>query len=344
MVPKGTPHKLAWLNRERLLRACLPLAVFWALGFLFSEWTSAHGPFDGLQEGSIQHSGQSLFDTFVAEGIEVVPGVRQPLAPPLLGESHSLDQRREKLEELTARHGWERFSRVSVMAPVHVELGYIYDDSNQRVGHSIYSAFIGYVDLSALRDRDLMESLFGTPSNINQQDHDEQIGFDPNPLPEELLTRVGIEKHDQDKVRYSGLRLPLMNRIVLLGSARIERMETESSILVAWQFDPQFAYSSPDEVDPGFEKFMNHYVKTQRDNLGREILSPPVPYSGCGGYVSVQSTGLQPRQMLFESRMVLHEPSEWFAGSNFLRSKFPAVLQESAQNFRRKIQELPDSK
>jgi len=274
----------------------------------------------------------SLLESFLSEGIPVTPKISQLLPPPLLSGTEPIAARKLKLEQLAVRHGWERFSRPSAMAPIHVQLEHINDSAGKRIGHHVYSAFIVRAPLATLKDQELMESLFGAKS-----ENGEQIGFQPERLPSEILAKVGIVQLDNDSVRFSTIYLPLMNRIALRGTAHVERAETENSALIAWQFEPRFTFASPEAGDGELGRFSNHYVKIQRDELGREVEALPVPYMGCGGYLSVQETGLEPDQLLIESRLVLHEPPEWFAGSNFLRSKFPTVLQESAQSFRRRV-------
>jgi hypothetical protein len=278
-----------------------------------------------------------LLEMFLGEGVQVVPKVSYPLPAPLLSGSLSPEAKRAKLEQLAVRHGWQRFSRPSPMAPVHVQLAYIHDGSGQRVGHHVYSAFLIYSELSTLKDQQLMESLFGANSEDGQR-----IGFEPEPLPADILAQVGIgHANDDAAVRFSTIFLPLMNRVELRGTARVEKLETERSTVIAWELDPRFTLDADLYPKTEWKQFANRYVKIQRDDLGRQFDGSPVPYTGCGGYVAVQETGLEPHQLLLESHLVLHEPTEWFAGSNFLRSKFPAVLQESAQTFRRRLSSNP---
>lgn len=289
-------------------------------------------------QGSAQEAASSPLPPLMAEmtsnGIAVVPTVKSKLPPPLFGLNTTIDQRKTSLEKLAASHGWQRFSRRSHAAPVSVDLEYIYNASGGRVGHRIYSAFVAYSPLDALKNEDLLESLVAAGEDEDSQ----PIGFEPTAIPNEILAKVGIDPLDDKLVRYSTIYLPLMNRVALRGTARIEKHETPDSILIAWQLDQRFTFSSGQQIEESIQPYSNHYVKTSRDDLGRRVESPAVPYCGCGGYMSVQKTGLDADQLLVESRMVLHEPDDWFAGSNTLRSKLPAALQENAQTFRRKLQ------
>ncbi len=274
----------------------------------------------------------SLYSSLVQPGIEIIPGLPKPIQPPLLIAVQGIADRQGLLQQLAGRHSWEKFSRDSVAAPVHIEVNYIQDGAGKRVGHSLYSAFVVYAPLSSIQDKQLMESLFGS-----SREDQEQLGFEPEAIPESVLQLAGIEKVNDKLERYSTLHLPLMNRVTLRGTARIETYSDQRYSIVSWQLDPHFTFSEGATVPDALVKFVYHSVKVQRDDLGRISQSPAVPYIGCGGYLCVQETGLADNQLLIESRLVLHEPDHWFSGSNFLRSKFPTVLQESAQSFRRKL-------
>lgn len=317
------------LNRQRQLSSPNVLPITLAAIFL---WLSPFAVVPCLASEPAAAFESSLLNSFLTDGFPVVTGVLIALPAPLLSDSDSSAARTERLESLSARHGWQRFSRPSVMAPVHIELSYIHDATGRRVGHHVYSAFIVHAALSTLRDQELMDSLFGANSDDGQT-----IGFQPEKVADPILESVSIAAPDENGVRFSTIYLPLMNRVALHGTARIEKQESDSSITIAWHFDPAFTFEDWSSAAEPLRKYANRYTRIERDELGRSIDSSPVPYSGCGGYLSVRETGLQPDQLLIESHMVLHEPMEWFAGSNFLRSKLPTVLQESAQSFRRRV-------
>ncbi|MFO0940961.1 MAG: hypothetical protein U0930_09350 [Pirellulales bacterium] len=287
----------------------------------------------------------SLFEKFTTNGIELNASTVIVLPRPLL-DSKPLSEAKPLLQKLSERQGWDRFSKNSVSSPILVDLSYVLDGgkkstgapSNQaggkdtpRVGHAIYSAFIAYSPLKSLKDEQLMSSLFGS-SNEDK----EQMGFDPVQLAPEVLKLVGITDVGPN-TRYSTLRIPLMNRVVIEGTARIDKIESNGSVLIAWQLDPHFTVAKPDQALPELAKYINRSRKVGRDELGKVTESEPVSYVGCGGYLCVTETGLAANQLLIESRFVMHEPNDWFSGSNFLRSKFPTAMQESAQNFRRKL-------
>lgn len=284
----------------------------------------------------------NLLEVFTTTGVKLTSSASPILEAPLL-VGKPAESIKPTLEKLSERHGWDRFSKNSPTSPVNVQLSYVHEgdsaasnakDAEKRVGHNIYSAFIAYAQVASLKDEQLMSSLFGSSAEDK-----ELMGFSPQSLSADTLKLAGIDSVSAG-TRYSTLRIPLMNRIVIEGTARIDRIESGGAIVIAWQLDPRFTFENAKDIPAGLVEYANRYRKEERDDLGKLKDTPPVSYLGCGGYLSVQPTGLADNQLLIESRFALHEPQQWFAGSNFLRSKFPAALQESAQTFRRKLANL----
>ena len=48
--------------------------------------------------------------------------------------------------------------------------------------------------------------------------------------------------------------------------------------------------------------------------------------------------------MLCEAHVVFHEPTDWFRGSNFLRSKTPLMVKENVDKLRRKLARVQAAK
>jgi hypothetical protein len=264
-------------------------------------------------------------------GIQVA-GTGVPLAPPLLAGQTDQEQRRQLLEKLSEKHGWEKFSRNSITAPVFIEMGSVTDANGQRLGHNVYCAYIAYAKLESLKDQRLMESLFG------EEQQPDQAAVEAAEIPKTLLQSVGALKDSDAGASFSKLKLPLMNRVEIEGTVRLEKVVTPESTLLVWQLDPRFAPPIDGQTKvPDLKGFENLSFKLARDDLGNLTRQTGQPYAGCGGLISAQQTGLAQNQLLVESRLVICEPSDWFSGSNFLRSKFPTLLQESAQTFRRKL-------
>jgi hypothetical protein len=120
----------------------------------------------------------------------------------------------------------------------------------------------------------------------------------------------------------------LLNRVIVRAVIRNQRWVTDDAVTVVWQIDPRFT---------GEPSHRNTWAPIERDDLGKKHEGEKHPYRGAGGYISIRQLPELDDACLVEARMVLHEPEDWFSGSNVLRSKLPIMMQESARSFRRKL-------
>ncbi len=271
-----------------------------------------------------------LAATIWQEGIRINDAVAVPVSRPVLEVATTVADRMEIAKKLAPRMPWERFSKDSVLAPVMINTDAIKDDDGKRVAHSIRSTFIVYAPLEDLRNQELMEAVL-----LNGEDpQSDEITAAGQQVPVHVLESLGITRPQKtandDSSRgdsYGVVTLPLMNRVQLTGVIWAEKFSGNDHLGVVWKFDDRFAQTD----------YACKWQKMTRNQLGEPELGEPVPYVGCGGYIAVYEIDRAANMLLVESRIVMHEPDDWFGGSQFLRSKLPAALQENAWSFRRKI-------
>lgn len=294
--------------------------------------------------------GDWLAQLLSEKGIQLTESKSRQLRPPTLAEALSAKEQQQRLAELAGSQGWERFSRNSITAPVKIDLEYILDENGERIGHDVHAAFVAYAAIKTLRDEDLMRQVFGKSVKDAEAQHaagseDETV----RDIPADELKRLGIAVPNSASERYASIELPLLNKVIVRGTIRIEKRESDRWVHLYWYLDPRFGSST---------QYSNTWTKILRNDVGMPIESEPHPYAGCGGFVSVtriaSNTAGGPRpdtpnsdpsksipastdQLLIESRLIMMEPKGWFAGSNTLRAKLPLVLQENARNFRRQL-------
>ncbi len=263
----------------------------------------------------------SLFEQMTTNGIGPIQSQNIVLPMPLLSGLDDHAGRLEAAEPLAKRIGWERFAKDSVFAPVAIDIDAVKDSEGKRIAHSIHCAFVVHAQLDELSDQELLKSILVSGEDEERSDSDaEEKGSELSP---EVLAENNIAA-PQEGESYGQVTFPLFNRIEVSGVIRAQRIENEMSIGVAWQFDDRFT-----------DRHASVWRKLTKNNLGHIVVGDGVPYTGCGGYMMVQE--ISPGLLLVESRMVMHEPQEWFNGSQFLRSKLPPGLQENARSFRRKL-------
>lgn len=262
----------------------------------------------------------SLYQQLIGPGIEFAPGVQYALPAASLISNESDEIQVANLERLAGNDGWTKFSRDSVVAPVAIDVAYLKDASGMRLGHQVHSAFVVHAKLDALRDKDLLQQIFGRSGDN-----------DSSGTHFEALEASRLESHgillDNDQVAYSRAEITLLDKIRVRGVIRTEKQSDQQGLTLAWQLEP--AFDSDAELRATWSKI-------EKSNES-ESTNEPQPYRGWGGYLRVAEVRASPGLVLVESHMLMHEPSGWFSGSNFIRSKLPIAIQEGARNFRRKL-------
>lgn len=273
-----------------------------------------------IQSASAQT--MSLLRQLTTEGIAISEDVKVAMPPPLLMADLTTTQQQAAFGELSGNDGWARFSRDSVVAPVTIELEYIKDKQEQRIGHLVHSAYAVHAKLEVLKDKDLMRQLFATGQ---QADASDAMSFVQLTAIE--LEQLGIQVHSENTT-YGRMTLLLLGKIQLQGIIQLEKLESSAGVTMSW------ILNSPLSKIDGLQAT---WTKLEENELGESRASKPQPYKGLGGYLSVRRVAEAPEILVIESRMVMHEPKEWFSGSNFIRSKLPLGIQEGARNLRRRL-------
>lgn len=275
-----------------------------------------------------------LSEQLYGRGVGPVSGEFIPIPKPLLSGAATSSEREKVLRELSKRIGWERFIKDSAVSPVVIDIEAVKNAGGKRIAHNITSGFVAYAPLATLRDQELMRGIFGESSGKNADGEADDPSKFGQEVPAEVLKEKGIVV-DEQRESYALITLPLMKRVEVNGVVHIEKSEGHDWIQVVWHFDPRFSVKQ----DATKEDFVNTWIKFEKNSVGRNVKSLPRPYSGCGGYMTVHQLDADNNQLFVESRIIMHEPQEWFSGSQFLRSKLPLTLQENARQFRRKIKQ-----
>lgn len=272
-----------------------------------------------------QESQLELIERLTEVGVALPGGASVPLPAPSLAGEESIDARLEKLTDLAGRITWERFAKQNIASPVALQISSLTSDAGEPIGHNIHNAFIAYASLEMLRDKNLMEATFGSSSGAKGEP------AVMRELTAEELADLGIGEFDESKEGYVKMELKLLNKIIVRGIVHLQKRESEDWLQIYWELDPKLSARTENK------ELANTWVSLAPNKVGVLEESAPSAYQGCGGYMCVYATGITEDQLLIESRMILHEPVEWFHGSYSLRSKLPTSLNESAKSFRRKL-------
>ncbi|TWT84019.1 hypothetical protein CA13_54930 [Planctomycetes bacterium CA13] len=266
---------------------------------------------------------ESMLDHLVDQGIQVSDHVTVKLESP----THLDDLSTGSRDRLAGNFGWPRFTKKSVVAPVWIDLDYINNAAGERVGHSVRFRFVVHESVERLRDRDFLSSLFNGESETNHWTELKRS---------DLLSQDDQASHvaqASSEMTFGFATVPLMNRVLLRGVIAGQTVLDESGFVSAWRLVDTIDAANP---------YTARWSPLERDSLGKQVEGDASSYHGAGGYVNVQSLAPVDETFanvcLIEGQFVLHEPQAWFGSSNFLRSKFPLLIQEAARKFRRSLQ------
>ncbi len=265
----------------------------------------------------------SLLEQLEKKGVDFAGKVNVHVKPSLLVAESSGDFPADRLEAIAGTVGWEKFARPSPVAPVTIQLEYVKNSADEKVGHHVHSLFAVHTQLSELRDKDLMLQIFGRPGE--QADAN---GMKLSELSETQLKAAQTTQPSTSKASsidsFSIVDVVLLEKIRIHGLLQFQKSEHEGGFTIAWQLVDY--KGSMAELQPTWQKI------GAADEIGTAH-----PYSGWAGFISAARVQRSPEIVVVESRMLMHEPSEWFSASNYIRSKLPLVIQESARTFRRKF-------
>lgn len=245
-----------------------------------------------------------------------ISGVLFEMQDPTLQSGMSASEQTSRLKPILAGLSMRQFTRSSAVAPVRIKLKYIKDDSGKRVGHDIHLAFVAYAPIDEFSDDKLSRRMFGDEETAAD---DDSTGSSTEVSAQELES-AGI-KDQGERVRYQRFTFDLLDKVKLSGVIRAEHSESEKQRRIDLALD---------------ERFPNGWASLSDDE---NATADTKAYSGGRAWIAVTELAKEftsgKDAVLIEARIAMHEPGGWFAGSNFLRSKLPLVLQESARNLRR---------
>lgn len=281
------------------------------------------------EEGKQPSAVDDLREYFSKAGVEFLGGARFAVSPPVLANKTVAPARtQEQLKELAGKFGWERFARNDLRAPVLTKVTKL-EEAEEQLGYILHTSYVVYAALDKFRDDDLLESTFGKSSGSKSgQNRD---GAELRELTDEDLKPIGIVAQEDERFAHVSLRL--LNLVQVQGTIRIRKYESESGMELYWMLDPRFASAA----NQGAKELTNGWQRISKDQRGNTVYGEQNDYLGLGGFISVYKTGQDEEQLLVESKLILHEPDEWFKKKTLLRGKLVLTAGEGAKKLRRKL-------
>jgi len=267
--------------------------------------------------------GNTLLQRLLHEGVTLTDDVTVRLPEPEVPDGLEPEQRREIITRIAGRYGWRQFVRPSAVAPFVLRQAYIKDSQQRRVGHALDLWFVAHGTLADLQSQRTAEDLFGEGKSENGSP-----GNSMQELSADILSCFGLGTVDPERERFVLVESSIMNRVYVRGIGHAQRSRTPESLLIAWELDTRF--NSDKELAARWQPI-------EATPLGERRRGNARLYQGVGGYAKITPLAEPEGAMLFEVHSVLHEPEDWFQGSNFLRAKAPLIVREQVDKLRRKL-------
>lgn len=256
------------------------------------------GPDCLLQSEEIETVTDDSVSVLIADQSVTIP-------PPILtGDRDAAEQERLITAALRGL-SYRQFVRDSVVAPVRIDLSYVKDASGTRIGHNVHVMFIVHTSLTTFSSDRFSEMLVGESDAASQQESTVATA--------DTLRSLGLNDGGEN-IRYQRLQFDLLDKIRFDGLIRVTHTESASQNRLDISLVPEFE---------------NRWRATEEDSRGGT-------FTGLRGWLTATEID-SADAVLIEARVVFHEPTQWFRGDNFLRSKLPLVLQESARDLRRRL-------
>lgn len=283
---------------------------------------------DAAEVGVEKFSPHPIVQSLVAEGFEVADGERATVAPPTLLPGMDDAAQRAALEELFGEVAWDDYFDPSANARKVLDIDSADLELDGAKVRTLDLVFVAYGKLAVVRDKDLMQSIFGG----NRGEEDSETGFKryAESLTAEETQARGFEQQLEGERRrhLTRYRFALIEKVVIEGLVEGDGRDY-SSLLVESAVSPLAMLE--DAEYPSVWRAIPRGAESDAD------LEDPEPFRGFAGYLQASDLKFEPGAILVECHGVFVEPDGWFGGRNLLASKLPIVVQDNVRDFRRRL-------
>lgn len=269
-----------------------------------------------------------IVQALVTEGFEVADGELVPVAPPTLLPGMDAVAQRSALEELFGEVAWDDYFDRSVNARKLLDIDSADLELDGATVRKLDLVFVAYGKLAVVRDKDLMQSVFGGSRGGDET----EAGFKryAESLTAEETQARGFEQQLEGERRHhlTRYRFALIEKVVIEGLVEGDGRDF-SRLLVESAVSPLKMLEDADY--PSVWREIPRGAETDAD------LEDPEPFRGFAGYLQASELKFEPGALLVECHGVFVEPDGWFNGRNLLASKLPIVVQDNVRDFRRRL-------
>jgi hypothetical protein len=258
----------------------------------------------------------SLYRSLIDPGLDIGVNLKAKLPPPTMPDG--LDAARQKAA-ITALIGndytFDEFTRNSSVAPHLLRLSDIKPSDPTAPARAVDAWFVLYGDLKALDDEKFLERLLSVGRGDGKGDS----------IKNNDLAKRGIKIADAKKEGYGHIEFDFLDKVRIRATGHAMWSRTVDSVLVAVDVDSRFQND---------QDFPNNWQSISNAN-GQLKFGPATPWAGSGLYLKITKLAVPAGALFCEQHVIFAEPTGWFDGANFLRSKLPPVVQSNVRTMRR---------
>ncbi|MFO0881117.1 MAG: hypothetical protein U0840_27655 [Gemmataceae bacterium] len=259
-----------------------------------------------------------IFREMRQKGLDV--GAETPIKfpAPLMKDGESDEAQQAILRKVIGEDfDYAEFTRNSPVAPNKLVLREVTPAGPMSVTRQVEATFVAHGNLDAIANKEFLSRVL----DLNRK---EGKAAD---LPEAKLKERGIEFQDRDHEGYGHIDFNLIEKVALKITGHSYWSKTEDSIIAVGVLDRRFQKDA---------EFPNEWRPILRAGGGKKT-GKPSPYSGAAYYVKITRLAKPKGAVFVEGHILFAEPEGWFEGSNLLRAKLPAVIQNQVRTFRREL-------
>ena len=258
-----------------------------------------------------------LYKELLDPGLLVGPNIRAKLPPPSMPDGLDAAKQKAVITGLIGSdYSYAEFTRRSVVAPQLLKIRDVQPSDPKAPARGVDVYFVAFGDFAALDDEKFRNRLLdaGRGEGKGQGLTREQLAK------RKIVLTPEQEKHES----YGHVEFDFLEKVRIRATGRAVWSKNGQSLVAAGQIDPRFL------GDPEFPDDWRSITK----GAGGEKVGPPHPWSGAGFYLKVTKLAEPAGALFLEQHIVFAEPTGWFEGANFLRSKLPPAVQRNVRNMR----------
>jgi hypothetical protein len=263
-----------------------------------------------------------LYKELREKGVPFSDHTRLPLPAPVMPDGLDAVAQKAVLRKLLGDDiDYEAFLEAREFAPhLYLPLREIAGGNPDAPARMMELYFVAHGKFSVLTKKDVLERLGAADRNKGEA----------KTLPAEELKKRGIAIGPEMAKRegYGHARYNLLDKVELDVTGHSIWSETADSLVLAAEVDPRFATD---------KEYANQWRALEKTDEGDFKKGPPHPYQGAGYYMKITRLKNPAGALFVECHVLFAEPTQWFQGTNLLRSKLPPIAQDLARKFRKEL-------